>query len=316
MMAAAAAAADVGGMAIAGGAAAADVGGMADAKVSGDGPAEVEQRLVAAATSRQSVAQSDEDAGKKEDEKGKAARLAGLENAPVALMHVRGTTIAMVDLHGQTAPEPDWYHPARFVCSECFQPCEGVCIGWPMSSRKCPKTGVTQWIVRGQLGSVGCAMRYATDRRHSFWQETAGLLPLMLVRAYGMPEILSMEIPIGHPRTDLPPFQPELAAKWARGEITWSGPDYHRRMITPTKLPDPRKHQIVSTHTALLIDALVPRFKLGFNARQLREMFPGFFTKTPKTEQARPSADKLAQMLPAKRDRTQTVDEWFERASK
>lgn len=232
----------------------------------------------------------------------------GGDSEAVALLSRHGTTVAMSDLQGQTAPEPDWYRPAKFVCHECLQPCEGVCIGWPMAARLCPKTGVTQWIVRGRLGSIGCAMRYATDRRHSFWQETAGLLPLMLVRAYGMSDILTRDIPVGEPRTQLPPFQPALCAKWGRGEIRWSGDDYHRHLIVPSKWPDPRKHQIVSDHCAVLVDTLVPRFTLGLNARQLRDMFPGFITKTKPSAVATEAATAAAPN-PSKRPQPQTVDD-------
>jgi hypothetical protein len=126
-------------------------------------------------------------------------------------------------------------------------------------------------------------MRYATDRRHTFWQETAGLLGLMLVRAYGCTELLTNEMPIGEDRTNLPPFQPELCAKWARGEIRWDPNEYHRRMIQPKRGPDPTKHQIISEHCAVLINSHVPRFKLNLTADQLKAMFPGFVVRSKPT---------------------------------
>ncbi len=213
----------------------------------------------------------------------------GADDGAVALLSRHGTTVAMQDLSGQTAPEPDWYRRERFVCSECLQPCEGIRIGWPIAARKCPKTGITQWIVRGRMASLGCAMRYATDRRHSFWQETSTLFGLMLTRVYGMTKILDADtqIPVGEQRSQLPPFQPELCAKWGRGELQWSAKMYHEQMWMPTQLPDPTKHQIVSDHSALLIDTLVSRFKLGITAKQLREMFPDAITKSkPSTTHA------------------------------
>jgi hypothetical protein len=203
----------------------------------------------------------------------------------VSTLSKHGMTVAMLDLAGQTAPEPDWYRPLRFVCQECYQEHNGYCLGWPVAARKCPKTGVTQWVVRGRLASVGCAMRYATDRRHSFWQETSGLLALMLVRAYGMTDLLSSSLPIGTSRTELPPFSVELCKKWGRGEIQWDPQKYHASMMTLARGPDPTKHRIVSEHCAVLIDALVPRFKLGMTPSQLQAMFPGFMVKPSRLTQ-------------------------------
>lgn len=191
-----------------------------------------------------------------------------------------GNTIAVGDLQGQTAPEPDWYNPIDFVCMHCLQPARGVPIGNPVAQEKCADTGLTIWVVRGRFGSVGCALRYASDNRYTFAQETAGFLPIMLIRAYGFSGSLT-GIPIAPARTSLPPFQPTLAKKWANGEIQFDGLSFHAELNkgATIKAPDPRKHLIVSDHCAVLVDAQVARDKLPFNAAQLKRALPNLFTK-------------------------------------
>lgn len=191
-----------------------------------------------------------------------------------------GCTIAVGDLQGQTAPEPDWYHPIDFVCTHCLQPASGIPIGNPVSADKSAANGKTTWGLRGRFGSVGCALRYAADNRYSFSQETSGLLPLMLYRVYGYKGDVT-EIPAAPARTALPPFQPALAEKWAKGEIQFDGLDFHKQMNKNVVLylPDPEKHHLVSDHCAVMVDAQLHRDKLGFKAATLQRMIPNLYSR-------------------------------------
>lgn len=190
-----------------------------------------------------------------------------------------GSTIAVCDLQGQTAPEPDWYHPISFVCMHCLQPAQGLAIGNPIGAEKTvDHNGRTTWVVRGRFGSVGCALRYASDNRYTFSQETSGMLPIMLLRAYGFKGDLG-EIPIAPARTELPPFQPILAKKWAAKEIQFDGLSFHEKLNQNVLLhpPDPLKHLIVSDHCALLVDAQTAREKLDITAKQLKQALPNLY---------------------------------------
>jgi hypothetical protein len=191
-----------------------------------------------------------------------------------------GNAVAACDLQGQTAAEPDWYRNIEFVCMHCLQPARGLAFGNPVSAEKAADDGKTTWVVRGRFGSVGCALRYASDNRYTFSQETSGMLPLMLIRAYGFTGDV-VEIPIAPARTELPPFQPTLCKKWAAGEIHFDGYSFHDKLNQGMSLqpPDPTKHLIVSDHCALLVDAQIAREKLDFSAKQLKHALPNLHTK-------------------------------------
>jgi hypothetical protein len=198
--------------------------------------------------------------------------------AEVGYLSKWGSTIAMCDLQGQTAPDMDWYREQEFVCMHCLQPCRGIPIGYPLSAQKCVEDGRTLWVVTGRFGSVGCALRYATDNRYTFHQETAGLLPVMLFRVYGFKGDVTA-IPIAPNRTSLIPFQPTLCRKWAAGEIKFDPYTFHDAYRVKLHLPDPKKHCIVNYRASLLIDAQVARDKLGFKAPHLQRMLPNLYTK-------------------------------------
>lgn len=206
------------------------------------------------------------------------------EGAGVGYLSKWGNAIAACDLQGQTAPEPDWYRPIDFVCMHCLQPARGLVLGNPVAAEKAADDGRTTWVVRGRFGSVGCALRYASDNRYSFSQETSGMLPLMLIRAYGFKGDV-VDIPMAPARTDLPPFRPDLCKKWAAGEIQFDPYTFHDQLNQGLTLqpPDVTKHLIVSDHCALIVDAQTAREKLDFTAKQLKHALPNLHTK-PRTQ--------------------------------
>jgi hypothetical protein len=230
---------------------------------------------------RKGVAEADSKGGVRSG--GGGGSVGGADGSAVGYLSKWGNTIAVGDLQGQTAPEPDWYHPIQFVCMHCLQPAIGLAVGNPVGAEMAADTGITTWIVRGRFGSVSCAMRYASDHRLTLEQESAGLLPKMLICVYGFRGDLT-DIPIAPARTALPPFQPEAVQRWRRGEIQFDGLSFHaelNRNIVLTN-PDPNKHLILSDHCAVLVDAQLPRDRLPFNAEQLRRALPNLHTK-PRT---------------------------------
>jgi hypothetical protein len=191
----------------------------------------------------------------------------------VGALSKMGNTIAMCDLQGQTAPEFDWYKPDTFVCWHCLQPATGLPIGYPLSMEKCAQDGRTIWITHGRFGSVGCAIQYANHNRYTFAQETAGYLPLMLLRVYGFKGDLTC-LPLPPARRDLPPFNPAAPNRQQFNPYT-----FHDALKVPMNPPDPKKHCIVSYHSALIIDSHVPLAKLPFKAQHLKRMLPNLYSK-------------------------------------
>jgi hypothetical protein len=183
-------------------------------------------------------------------------------------------TLGACDVQGQTATAlRDWYRPQEFVCMHCLQPARGIPFGLPMGTEKVADNGKTVWIVRGRFGSVACARRYADDTRYTFSQENCGQLGVMLLRVYGFKGDLA-EVPVAPARTDLPPFQPKLCAKWRAGQIQFNGYDMHEHYNAPLKLhaPNPDHHTILPDHLFLLVDAVVPRQHLPPHIRKAAEL--------------------------------------------
>ena len=111
-----------------------------------------------------------------------------LQHKNIQYLHSYGNNIAMIDLQGRMAHngvEIDFYNDQlSFVCQGCFLEAKGLCLSFPLHSEKDMKTGKTIYVVNGKFGSVPCMLRWAMDRKYTFYKESGGLLFQMLIHAY------------------------------------------------------------------------------------------------------------------------------------
>jgi len=204
---------------------------------------------------------------------------------PCSYLSKYGSTLAMSDIAGRTAKEVNWYSDKQqFVCLHCLMPSYGFRIPYPLRARKSNKSGVTQWIVRsGSFGSVGCAIQFMSDHRHTFLNETAGLLISFLIRVYKVNPGITLNLPKAPSRSDLPPFRSDYLSK---GEKTFDGLAFHRSLSIPMQVPSQQHHHIVEQPCTVLIDTHVSLNLLGISAQELKQMFPNFYMRSMKKGQS------------------------------
>ena len=198
---------------------------------------------------------------------------------PCSYLSKYGSTLAMADIAGRTEKEVNWYsNKERFVCLHCLMESVGFRIPYPLRARKSNKTGITQWIVMGSFGSVGCAIKYMSDHRHTFINETAGLLISLLIRVYKVDPQITLALPKAPSRSDLPPFQSNYLTK--QGEKAFDGLAFHQSLSIPMKVPSKQHHHIVCVPTTILIDTHVSPTVLNISKQDMKEMFPNFYMRS------------------------------------
>jgi hypothetical protein len=130
------------------------------------------------------------------------------------------------------------------------------------------------------MGSVGCLLRYGKETRLVFEAERGGLLPLMLLRAYGVAAKELDNLRMAPSKMDLPCYNEAAMARWKAGLCPEFDDPYawHQSFNAPgMRVPDATLHEFVDEplHVMLKSDE-TPRHTVFSSARELALALPGW----------------------------------------